>query len=287
VRATGTAWTAEPAAALWAEPVAAQVRRALAAQAVPYETRPAGSDLLFLDVTLLGPTSAGPTADAPGAAPRLLARCGEDGPVVALRAAHDHPGLAHRGNLALLAAAPGLRLRVIGRLERAARPELRLLAIGTPEAEVGAGAPTLALPADRAGRVNLGLERLQAADVPATSAVPDSPDDPSDAPVDPPAHLLTRRIEQAVTSGRNVLAPSPTTTATDGARLREAGLATAADLLDALRTAATDHRRDVFGRVIPDDHRTFTTTWLAAAHYTEALATALCQAAWTPPEAPA
>ncbi|MGW2251612.1 hypothetical protein ACWCXH_15630 [Kitasatospora sp. NPDC001660] len=287
VRTTGAAWTAEPAAALWAEPVAAQVERALAAQALPYETRPAGSDLLFLDVTLLGPTTAGSAADAsrtdaPGAAPRLLARCGEDGPVVALRAAHDHPGLAHRANLALLAAAPGLRLRVIGRLERAARPELRLLAIGTPAVGTAADTPTLTLPADRAGRVNLGLERLQAADVTAATATPDIP---SAHPLDPPVHLLTRRIEQAVTSGRNALAPSPGTTAADGARLREAGLATAADLLDALRAAAADHRRDVFGRVIPDDHGAFTTAWLAAARYAESLATALCLAAWNPPEA--
>ncbi|MEU8510018.1 hypothetical protein AB0C76_00330 [Kitasatospora sp. NPDC048722] len=297
VRATGAAWTAAPVAGLWAEPVAAQVERALAAQAVPYETRPAGSDLLFLDVTLLGPTTDGPTehapAKTPGGAPRLLARCGEDGPVVALRAAHDHPGLAHRVNLALLAAAPGLRLRVIGRLERAARPELRLLAIGTAASEASTDTPTdtptrtptLALPADRAGRVNLGLERLQAADVPATPGLPAPPLDPSAHPLDPPAHLLGRRIEQTVTSGRSALPPGTSTTAADAARLREAGLTTAADLLDALRTAATDHRRDVFGRVVPDDHSAFTTAWLAAAHYTEALATALCQAAWTPPEA--
>ncbi|MEE1787626.1 hypothetical protein PUR71_32670 [Streptomyces sp. SP17BM10] len=305
VRATGAAWTAEPVARLWAEPVSVQVERALAAQAVPYEARPAGSDLLFLDVTLLGPANGDPAnggqttdgqrpdgrtsaaaAATPGGAQCLLARCGEDGPVVALRAAHDHPGLAHRANLALLAAAPGLRLRVIGRLERAARPALRLLAIGTAAAEAGAPAdsPTLALPADRAGRVHLGLERLQAADVPATAVAPTPLDVPAH-PLDPPVHLLGRRIEQAVTSGRSALTPGTSTTATDGARLREAGLPTAADLLDALRTAATDHRRDVFGRVIPDDHSTFTTAWLAAAHYTEALATALCQAAWTPPGA--
>ncbi|MFJ2577544.1 hypothetical protein [Kitasatospora aureofaciens] len=279
VRATGTAWTAEPAAALWAEPVAAQVARALAAEALPYETRPAGSDLLFLDVTLLGPAAYGP-----GGAPQLLARCGEDGPVVELRAAHDHPGLAHRANLGLLATAPGLRLRVIGRLERAARPELRLLAVGTPPGEPAPGAPALTLPADRAGRVNLGLERLQAADVTTTSTPTTTPDLPEGQPLDPPVHLLGRRVEQTVTTGRNALAPSAGTTAADAARLRAAGLATAADLLDALRAAATDHRRDVFGRVIPDDHEAFTTAWLAATTYTEELAAALCLAAWGPSE---
>ncbi|MFD7827575.1 hypothetical protein [Kitasatospora sp. NPDC059803] len=297
VRAAGVAWTAEPVAALWAEPAAAQVARALAAESLPYEGRPAGSDLLFLDVTLLGPAPAGP-----GGAPRLLARCeggadGADGAdgglVVGLCTGHEHPGLAFRANLALLATTPGLRLRVIGRLERSDRPELRLLAIGTPPepstAPEAPGLPSLAVPADRADRVNLGLERLQTADLrttdlqtaTATDAVPGFPVGlPSEAPYGPPVHVLGRRVEQAVTTGRHALAPSAATAAADGSLLRAAGLVTAAELLDALRAAADDRRRDVFGRVVPDDHDAFAGSWLAAACYTEELAAALCAAAW-------
>lgn len=40
VRAAGAAWSAEPVAGLWAEPPAAQVERALAAAALPPESRP-------------------------------------------------------------------------------------------------------------------------------------------------------------------------------------------------------------------------------------------------------
>ncbi|MFJ3216795.1 hypothetical protein ACIPLC_12825 [Kitasatospora sp. NPDC086801] len=303
VRAAGAAWTAEPAAGLWAEPAAAQVARALAAESLPYEGRPAGSDLLFLDVTLLGPAPAGP-----GGAPRLLARCeggagGADGAlVVGLRAGHEHPGLAFRANLALLATVPGLRLRVIGRLERSDRPELRLLAIGTPPEPPAApetpGLPTLAVPADRAERVNLGLERLQTADVrtadvrtadPEAPAPTDAPSClpaglppglPGEVPYGPPVHVLGRRVEQTVTTGRHALSPSAATAAADGSLLRAAGLVTAAELLDVLRAAAADRRRDVFGRVVPDDHDAFAGSWLAAACYTEELATALCAAAW-------
>ncbi|MFD7592412.1 hypothetical protein ACFV6D_05195 [Kitasatospora sp. NPDC059812] len=302
VRAAGAAWTAEPVAALWAEPAAAQVARALAAESLPYEGRPAGSDLLFLDVTLLGPAPVGP-----GGAPRLLARCeggadgadGADGGLeVGLCTGHEHPGLAFRANLALLATAPGLRLRVIGRLERSDRPELRLLAIGTPPepstAPEAPGLPSLAVPADRADRVNLGLERLQTADLRTvdlrttdlqiatpTDAVPGFPAGlPSEAPYGPPVHVLGRRVEQAVTTGRHALAPSAATAAADGSLLRAAGLVTAAELLDALRAAAADRRRDVFGRVVPDDHDAFAGSWLAAASYTEELAAALCAAAW-------
>ncbi|MFF3004242.1 hypothetical protein ACFVTF_15705 [Kitasatospora sp. NPDC057940] len=304
VRAAGAAWTVEPVAALWAEPVAAQVARALAAESLPYEGRPAGSDLLFLDVTLLGPAPAGP-----GGSLRLLGRCegGTDGAdgglVVGLCAGHEHPGLAFRANLALLATAPGLRLRVIGRLERSDRPELRLLAVGTPPesptAPATPGLPSLAVPADRADRVNLGLERLQTADLrtadqriadqPTTAPADAAPADagpglpvglPNEAPYGPPVHVLGRRVEQAVTTGRHALAPSAATAAADGSLLRAAGLVTAAELLDALRAAAADRRRDVFGRVVPDDHDAFAGSWLAAACYTEELAAALCAAAW-------
>ncbi|MGW1173224.1 hypothetical protein ACWD4P_05805 [Kitasatospora sp. NPDC002543] len=315
VRAAGTAWTDGPAARLWSEPLTAQIARALAARELPYESRPAGSDLLFLDVTLLGTAPTGP-----GGTPQLLARAaaqggpegpdhgsggpggpgapgapdGPGGPVIVLRPAHEHPDLPFRANLALLATAPGLRLRVIGRLERADRPELLLLAIGTPPA-----APDpLALPTDRAGRVSVGLERLQTADlaVPAAASVtgpgrtdavtdpvtaPSAEQSAAPAPYGPPVHVLGRRVEQTVTTGRHALAPSEASAAVDRALLRAAGLATAAELLDGLRAAAADRRRDVFGRIVTDDHEAFATAWLAAASYTEELATALCAAAWS------
>ncbi|KJS57992.1 hypothetical protein [Streptomyces rubellomurinus] len=299
VRAAGSAWTAGPAARLWSEPVADQVARALAAEELPYESRPAGSDLLFLDVTLLGPAPSGPDG-----APQLLARCagrpGPAGPVIALLPGHEHPELAFRANLALLATAPGLRLRVIGRLERSDRPELRLLALGAPPqpADPQPAGPVPALPADRAGRVNLGLERLQTADLPAD--LPAGP--PAEPPVSaadttptntrltnttltvttptPPVHLLARRVAQTVTTGRQAPVPNAATAAADRRLLRAAGLATAAELLDGLRAEAASRGRDVFGRVVPDDHGAFAAAWLAAACYTEALAAALCTAAW-------
>ncbi|MFJ4096469.1 hypothetical protein ACIPYS_33255 [Kitasatospora sp. NPDC089913] len=303
VRAAGAAWTAEPAARLWTEPPAAQVARALGAAALPPEVRPAGGELLFLDVTLLGAVP-----HRPGGEPSLLADCG--GTVVALRAAHDHPGLAHRGNLALLATAPGLRLRVIGRLERSARPELRLLAVGEPpstrpadagptdvgptdagptdagpmEARPPSSSPSLALPADRAGRVNLGLERLQTADLtlpPQEAASPLTALPAGPLPPTTPVHLLSRRVEQAVTGGRAVLALGTGAAQADRARLRSAGLATGASLLEGLLGAAMDQPRDVFGRVVTDDHRAFAAAWSAAAWYEEELASALCATAWT------
>ncbi|MFI6444057.1 hypothetical protein [Kitasatospora sp. NPDC050543] len=302
VRAAGTAWTQDPVAALWAEPIAAQVARALAYTALPYDNRPAGGDLLFLDVTLLGARSSGDGYGGSGAGsaarPWLAAEC--DGLPIALVPAHDHPGLAYRANLALLAEAPGLRLRVIGRLARSARPQLHLLAVGpsplTPDGAPAAQGrdgdqevPALRLPADRAGRVNLGLERLQRADL--AAAAPSGPELPATSArslplpsdgctAEAPVHLLTRRVEQAVTSGRRALVLAAGADTVDTDRLRAAGLSTAATLLDDLRAAATDQRRDVFGRLRTEDHEAFTRAWLAASCYGEELAGALCEGAW-------
>src|SRR5262249_24412587 len=45
VRADGVAWTEQPLASLWAQPLGEQVRRAFAALALPQTDRPAGGDL--------------------------------------------------------------------------------------------------------------------------------------------------------------------------------------------------------------------------------------------------
>ncbi|WP_404870444.1 hypothetical protein ACI1MP_34740 [Kitasatospora griseola] len=267
VRAAGAGWDEEPVARLWAEPVPAQVERALAAGRIPHEQRPAGSDLLFLDVTVLGPGT------VPGStAPQLLAEC--VGSTVALLPAQDHPRLAFAANLAALASVPGLPLRVVGRLERATHPRLRLLAAAPAP---GPG-PVLNLPPEYRDRINLGLERLQHADLP-----PDRPETlPSAAAFapQPPFHLLTRPLEQAVTGGRRALTGRADRAAVEARRLRSAGLATAAQLLTAVHMAAADQERDVFGRLHTTDHLAFATAWLAAARYQEEVATALCAAAW-------
>ncbi|GAA2156008.1 hypothetical protein GCM10009760_56520 [Kitasatospora kazusensis] len=269
VRAAGADWHQPPVAGLWEEPPAAQVERALTAERTPYELRPAGSDLLFLDVAVLG---AGQLPGSP--VPHLLADCA--GLTVALLPAHDDPRLGHGSDLALLASVPGLRLRVIGRLERAAHPGIRLLAAGPAPGE---GQPALRLAADRQGRISLGLEHLQRADLPPEPAHR-PPLTPGPRAPRPPVHLLTRRLEQVVTTGRPALAADLGSGAAEAGQLRTAGLATAARLLAALRSTAAGQERDVFGRLRTDDHLPFALTWLAAATYQEELAAALCTTAW-------
>lgn len=246
VRAPGAAWTAEPLDRLWRVPVAEQAVRALTT----------GDGLLFLDVTLIGTVR-----EAGGDC--LLAEC--DGLTLRLAAAHDHPALPHRDNLRLLAGAPGTPLRVIARLDPAPHPRALLLATSHP--------------ADPEARVDTGLDRLQRADLPAAQPPVPLPLPPSAAPDEAPVHLLLRRVHQAASGGRRVLA-LPTNSAPDARRLRRAALPTAADLLEDLHRTAADRGRDPFGRLLPADTDRFALAWLAAAVYADELSRALCAAAW-------
>ncbi|MCX4911569.1 hypothetical protein [Streptomyces sp. NBC_00878] len=243
VRASGAAWREDPLDRLWAPPAAEQVSRALTG----------GDGLLFLDVTLTGTVR-----EAAGDC--LLADC--DGLTLRLTAAHDHPALPYRDNLRLLAAAPGTRLRVIARLDPSPLPRALLLAADHPS--------------DAGVHLDLGLDRLQHADLPAP-ALPAAGSPP--AADEAPLHLLRRRVHQAASAGRRVLA-FPGDSAADSRRLGRSGLACAGDLLDELHSAAADRSRDVFGRLVPADINRFARAWLAAAHYTEEVDRALCAAAW-------
>ncbi|MGW0767653.1 hypothetical protein [Streptomyces sp. NPDC002676] len=246
VRASGAGWREEPLDRLWGEPVAEQVGRALSG----------GHELLFLEVTL-----AGPVREATGDC--LLSDCG--GVVLRLTAAHDHPALPHRENLRLLAAVRGSRLRVVARLTPGPHPRALLLATEHPT--------------DPGSRVDVGLDRLQHADLPAAHASPAAaPAVPT--PDEAPVHLLRRRVHQAASGGRRMLS-FPGRTSADARRLRQHGLATAGDILDELQGAAAERSRDAFGRLLPADPDRFARAWLAAAHYTDEVDRALCAAAWS------
>lgn len=260
VRAAGAAWTDKPLAALWSVPAAEQVARALRSRAPGAEPSHAGADLLFLDVMILG-------AARETGGDCLLAACGDL--TLRLTAAHDHPALADRDNLRMLAELPGARLRIVGRLVPAPQPRLQLLAS--------------AHPADPGRRVDLGLDRLQRADLPSlplSTAGPGVSGGPADRA---PLHLLRRRLEQAVAVGRRFLAV-PGSLSSDAHQLRRSGLATAAELLAELQRTAIQRARDPFGRLLPADTDHFARAWLGAALYAEAAEDSLCAAAWQPPD---
>lgn len=256
VTARGAAWTEPPLAALWEARPSEQAARALRSTSRYADPEGGGSDLLFLDVELLG------TVRESGGT--CLLALGAGGIPVRLTAAHEDPALAYRDNLMLLATAPGTRLRIIGRLVPAPHPRVALLACSHPTGE---------------GTIDLGLDRLRRADLPSPAApAPPQAEGPA---THSPLHLLERRVEQAVLAGRAALGMLGDITP-ETVRIRRAGLPTAAGLLTALRTSAAHRDRDHFGRLLPADTDGFATHWLAAARYTAAVTDSLCAAAWEP-----
>jgi hypothetical protein len=309
VSASGAAWDAEPLAALWDERPQDQIERVLRTREVPQDARRAGAELLFLDVQIIGMAAPPPGAAGVARGDRVIAKCRDLRAPVQLLVADDHQALAYRDNLRLIASRPGLRLRVIGRLEPGTEPALRLLAAAPAptaadpnadpeEQNSDTPAPTLTLSPDRKSRVNLGLDRLQQADFQADFSAKSDPQHapPADhsgvrpfappvampPPDEAPAYLVHRQVERAVSGGRPALALAGTLVR-DTARLRRDGLATGADLLEHLSAAAADRGRDVFGRLLPGDPDRLARCWLATTAYARAVDAALTTHAWGPP----
>ncbi|MFI2713808.1 hypothetical protein ACH495_27170 [Micromonospora sp. NPDC018662] len=280
-RASGAGWADEPLVGLWAQPLADQVRRALAASAQPVPERPVGADLLFLTVRVLGAQENA-----------VLAATG-DGAVLTLTVADEHPGLPHRDNLRLLGQAVGAELRLVGRLDPTRRAMVQALAVGP----VSAGGPGLALPESWAGHADLGYDRLHHSQlrtdrVPASTPVaggrpnlgePVPPAQfgaasPRPALGDPALGLLRRQVERVVSGGRAVQALADSTER----ELRRARLDVGGYLVGAMSVAARNRARDAFGRVTDDDGQAFAESWLALAVYEEAASRALVEASWLP-----
>ncbi|MGI5399063.1 hypothetical protein ACQEVG_06305 [Streptomyces sp. CA-135486] len=276
VRATGAQWHEPPLDALWQQPPAAQLAAALDRLAQPADTRPAGSDLLFLTGTI----SDGGFAVTEGPALRLLAP-------------DERPELPYAENLRLLGVRPGLALRLIARAVPDRPGGVHALAA----AWTGHDGETV--------RADLGLRRLNRSHIPAQTAAapaqaaaiparatatsgqapaPSVGDRP--LPAAPPAlplelDLLRRAVDRTVAGGRAVTAASA-----DGElprRLRAVGLTTGAECARALAEAAADRRHDALGRLLPADPDAFAAAWLATAVYSSAAARSLLLAAWSAP----
>ncbi|MEU6277131.1 hypothetical protein ABZ871_32735 [Streptomyces populi] len=284
---TGGSWTSGPLAALFARPLAETVaeRLALALDTDPEQAERAARELVGCDLVLVG--AAG---DHLIARELPFGRPDTEGALMRLVPSSGHPGLAHTANFRRLASRPGLRLRVVGRLDPDRAATLRPLAVA-PSPGTGA---TLRLPAEWGGRADLGYDRLEGAHFPPpevmTAAAP-AADGPCEIPPDPlaeaPLWRLRRLVEVAVSGGRRAVA-EPARDGDlrgDGAALRRGGLHTAADLAAGLTAEADRRTRDVFGRTGGADPDRYARAWLAAAVYLAGVERALVQATWQPADA--
>ncbi|MET9407420.1 hypothetical protein ABZX90_16900 [Streptomyces sp. NPDC002935] len=286
---TGRSWTSGPLAALFARPLAEAVaeRLTVAPGADPERAEQAARELVGCDLILVG--AAGEHLIARELPP---GRPDAQGLLIRLAPSNGHPGLAHTANFRRLASRPGLRLRVIGRLDPDRAATLRPLAVA-PLADTEA---TLRLPAEWQGRADLGYDRLEGAHLPPPDVMPVMPAVPavpamgglSDVPPDPlaeaPLWRLRRLVEVAVSGGRRAVAePSRDGDRSGGeAAMRRSGFPTAADLSADLTAEADRRTRDVFGRIGEADPDRYARAWLAAAVYLAGVERALVKATWQP-----
>jgi len=180
VRAAGVAWTEDPINALFAAPLADQLARAWAGYELPDTVRPQGETFVFVEAKVLGER-------------RGQLMIVVDGLPLTCAAAIDNPEASYRDNLRVLSEAPGLALRVVGRPILDTPSTIELLAVGVV-AEGG-----LDLPANWAGRVNIGLDPLTRNQVhPGAPPVVRSHGHSVPDVLDP----LARRLERVVVGGR-------------------------------------------------------------------------------------
>jgi SWIM zinc finger len=292
VRATplaGLPWSSGPMAALFARPLAEAVATLLSATPGDGPERAeAVGQLVGCDMVVAGAAGdhllahelrpgqeQAPSVDGSPAAPT--------GPLIRLVPASGHPDLAHTANLQRLASRPGLRIRVLGRLDPDRATTLRPLAVGpVPYAEA-----TLRLPAGWLDRADLGYDRLQGSHLPPREACPAMPalahtlpDPMADAPLWRFRHL----VELAVAGGRRSVGEFARTGGTVGgdgfAPLRRAGFQAAAELAAQLAAEADRRGRDAFGRLTDPDTDRYAWAWLGTAVHLAATERALVRASW-------
>ncbi|WP_156753687.1 hypothetical protein [Actinokineospora pegani] len=250
VAAAGVDWSAPPLTALWERPLSEQVAAAALAARRPDGHRPAGDDLLFLDALVLGPS---------GSALRVVVQ-GAELDLIAF-------GERARQNLRVLGQSPGTRTRFIARL----RPDQP----GTAVAIAVSGG--LALPGDRNGRMDLGLDRIQRSHLPEGTAVPQRPTPHQDR-VPAPLRPLANAVHRVAVGGRS--AAAFTATDRDVARLTAIGMTATATVLADLSATARDRHRDAFGRVRQDQGDAFPTAWLRAALHVRETTRASARRGW-------
>lgn len=287
---TGTDWSTGPLAELFARPLAEVVTAQLAADD-PEDPGRAGTALVGCDLMVVGAVGDQVLARELAPAPALTTATATgpdrvpvpDGPVIRLVPANSDPVLAHVANLRRLASWPGLRIRVVGRLDPDRASTLHPLAAGPVPGATG----TLRLPADWHGRADLGYDQIQGGHLP--------PRDPAamiepvlavgaDAVAESPLWRVRRLVELAVSGGRRAVAEASRSDGTALAgRLRRAGLTTASAVAAALADESDRRGRDVFGRLAHPDPDRYAWAWLAAAAHLAATERELIRSSWTSP----
>ncbi len=231
-------WQVEAIQERFRRPLAEQWNAVFANAALPADARPAGWDFAFLVGTVLGALGA-----------ELLFQTTPRDLPLRLAIANESESLNFRENLRMLSHAPGLRLRVIARVDLQEPRILYPLAIAPVEGNLqDADEPRLETPQPLAGRVCLGLDEIQRhwlIHAQPSAVVLNAPNVQSGR--DHPLGSLRRRWIAALLSGIASQRQSNTNTfAAETSTLNRIGFATGAALLDSLSRSDRAPNTDAF-----------------------------------------
>jgi hypothetical protein len=253
VSASGATFEEPPIAALFAEPLARQIDRA-----VDRGSRglvPRAASLVFVSGIVLGRSHGGVAFLAGTEPPRVLT----------LTARVDDEALASGHNLRMLGDCRGLSLRVVGHLVRDRAGVIEVVSMGP----MGSG---LTLSPGAAGKLHVAHDRLARAELrlPGDAELPDVTA-PAGASATDPLEALERRLSRLVLGGRRTLTTRASAEVAREAALLEGHLAKAARAaLEGLLVAAAR-------RTGP---RELLEAWVRAFVVVEAMRGALGRAAW-------
>ncbi|MBL8813106.1 MAG: hypothetical protein JNM43_23260 [Planctomycetaceae bacterium] len=261
----GKGWNAGPVAAKFQTPLADQIRQSFNESDKPDFMKPAGSDLLFFEAIVLGYHEH-----------ELIVAVPNSDVILSLTIALADDELSFRDSLTTLACAPGLKIRCIGRIERANAGRIQLLACSPASHELGSQAevpegevaerPKLMLSNGETHR-SIGLHRLEKTQLSRCEKWPVRvtmvPRPIAAASAD---ESLERWLRAIATGGRHAI---PQTLAGSAARdvvkLRSQSRTDAATLLGSLTSATMATTTDIRGVRTADVPQQLAARWLAAA----------------------
>lgn len=247
----GLGWNAPPVAQRFQTPLVEQIQRVFQDQNGTEFLRPAGTELVFFTAQVLGFSGQ-----------ELLVTEAASGAVLRLAITLDDDRVAYRASLKMLARAPGVTLRGIGRVDLNAAGRLQLLAIA-PGESADPDRPKLVTP-DNSPVLSIGLEEVTRSHLSAGKQHPVEFEISESVQSTLPDDCLERWLRAIVVGGRHTIPQGLVTSALrDAARLKSTLRPTAASLLQSLTQSTNSTTTAVTGVRFSEDPSILAEKWLA------------------------
>ncbi|MDB5335182.1 MAG: hypothetical protein JWN70_801 [Planctomycetaceae bacterium] len=247
----GQGWNAPPVAERFQTPLVEQIQRVFQAQNGTEFLKPAGTELVFFTAQVMGFSGK-----------ELLVTEAASGAVLRLAITLDDDKVAYRASLKMLARAPGVTLRGIGRVDLNAAGRIHLLAIARGES-ADPDRPNL-ITTDTNSVLSIGLEEVTRSHLSTAKNHPVEFEISESAQSFTPDDCLERWLRAIVVGGRHTIPQGLVTSAIrDAARLKSTLRPTAASLLQSLTHSTNSTATALTGVRFSEDPSILAEKWLA------------------------